>query len=37
VRFLESHSEEPVAPPPIGGSQDSARLQDAPGEYVLQR
>jgi polyhydroxyalkanoate synthase subunit PhaC len=37
VRFLESHSEGPVAPPPIGGSQDSARLQDAPGEYVLQR
>jgi polyhydroxyalkanoate synthase subunit PhaC len=37
VRFLESHSEEPVAPPPIGGSQDSARLSDAPGDYVLQR
>ena len=37
VRFLKSHSGEPVAPPQIGGSQHSASLQDAPGDYVLQR
>jgi polyhydroxyalkanoate synthase subunit PhaC len=37
VRFLESHSGEPVAPAAIGGWQDSASLTDAPGDYVLQR
>jgi len=37
VQFLESHSGEQVAPPLIGGSQGSAGLKDAPGDYVKQR
>jgi poly[(R)-3-hydroxyalkanoate] polymerase subunit PhaC len=37
VRFLEGHSDKPVAPPSMGASQDGAPLPDAPGDYVLQR
>jgi polyhydroxyalkanoate synthase len=38
VEFLATHSGEPVAPPLIGGPQQTgAALEDAPGEYVLQR
>jgi polyhydroxyalkanoate synthase len=37
VAFLAAHSDERVAPPPIGGSrQRGASLDDAPGGYVLQ-
>ena len=36
--FLDAHSAEPVAPPPLGGfRQKDVSLADAPGEYVLQR
>ena len=38
VRFLGQHSGAPVAPPQMGGSkQAGASLEDAPGQYVLQR
>jgi polyhydroxyalkanoate synthase len=37
VQFLESHSGGEVTPPLIGGSQGSAGLKDAPGDYVKQR
>jgi polyhydroxyalkanoate synthase len=38
VRFLRQHSGAAVAPPPMGGAkQAGAGLDDAPGQYVLQR
>ncbi len=38
ARFLSQHSGTAVAPPPMGGTkQASAVLDDAPGQYVLQR
>jgi len=38
TRFLTEHSSRSVAPPPMGGSkQAAAQLDDAPGQYVLQR
>jgi polyhydroxyalkanoate synthase len=38
TRFLTEHSGQSVAPPPMGGSkQAAAPLDDAPGQYVLQR
>jgi len=38
VEFLAAHSGEPVAPPLMGGAQQKgAFLNEAPGQYVLQR
>jgi len=38
VRFLGRHSSAAVVPPPMGGAkQAGAVLDDAPGQYVLQR